>query len=453
MGEFSKSAHRRRPAQRLASCVAALAAAAVPLAPGMPTFANSPRNERAQESTTTVAKSLPISAAKLAPGKRETKYTDHARKLRSKPIAFEAIPGWANDDHLAALRAFQASCPKVIGRAQAKRKPTPPLLVAACESALRLPARLKKAEARHFFERYFVAHEVAHKGPPGLATGYYEPVIEGSRKKTATFTTPLYRRPPELITLEGSTNRGTLGQAFTHARMDGGKLMPFATRHEIASGALHGRGLELIYLSDPVEVFFLQVQGSGRIKLTDGREIRVHYDGKNGHPYTSIGRHLIDKGVVPADKMSLGALAKWLRSDLDRAAKIMALNKSYVFFRELPEGSEGPFGALNVPLIPGRSVAVDPAYHTMGAPVFISAPSLKHVTKDKPFNRLMVAHDVGSAIKGPERADIFIGSGVKAGKVAGVIKHPANFIVFVPRTPGIETSSTKTSAAPRQERK
>ena len=139
--------------------------------------------------------------------------------------------------------------------------------------------------------------------------------------------------------------------------------------------------------------------------------------------------------------------------DLARAARIMALNKSYVFFRELPQGSVGPFGVLNVPLIPGRSLAVDPAYHTMGMPIFVSAPALKSVAKGKPFHRLMVAHDVGSAIKGPERGDLYIGSGTRAGKVAGVIKHPASFIVLSPRMPGIETSSTKTSAATRQDRK
>lgn len=395
----------------------------------------------------------PISSARLAPGKRQTKYTDHSRKLGLKPLPFEAIPGWAADDHLAALRAFQASCPKIIARADAKKKPPPRLLVAACEAAIQLPARTGKAGARAFFERYFLPHEVAHRGPPGLATGYYEPVIEGSRTATAKFTTPLYKRPPELVTLAGGVPRGALPASFTHARMAGGALVPFATRGEIAGGALKDRGLELLYLADPVEVFFLQVQGSGRVRLTDGTEIRVHYDGKNGHPYSSIGRHLIDKGIVPADKMSLAALAKWLRSDLARAARIMALNKSYVFFRELPQGSEGPFGVLNVPLIPGRSLAVDPAYHTMGMPIFVSAPALKSVAKGKPFHRLMVAHDVGSAIKGPERGDLYIGSGTRAGKVAGVIKHPASFIVLSPRMPGIETSSTKTSAATRQDRK
>lgn len=369
-------------------------------------------------------------------------------KASFAPIAFADLPGWADDDHLAALKAFIASCPKVAqlarGNGRPGRRPISAELVAACEEAVRLPANVKRSEARLFFERFFRPHRVLHKSPNGLFTGYYEPMLDGSRTKSATFTTPLHKRPPDLVNIVDETQRGAVGKALTHARQTKAGLVPFSTRAEIESGALDGKNLELLWLADPVDVFFLQIQGSGRIKLTDGSIVRVHYDGKNGHPYTSIGRFLIDKGLLAADKVSMGALGRWLRADPARGRMVMQQNKSYVFFKEMANGNEGPLGALEVPLHVGRSLAVDPSVHTLGSPVYVSAPTLTHALKGKPYNRLMVAHDVGSAIKGPERGDIYFGSGDHAGRIAGITKHPGHMFALVAQRPEapIATGST-----------
>ncbi len=354
------------------------------------------------------------------------------------PVGFPDLPGWADDDHLAALKAFIASCAKVQAQAvktSAGRTPVAPDLVAACVAALALPAKVKGTQARQFFERYFRPHRVVHSAPMGLFTGYWEPLLEGSRTRTEKFKTPLHKRPADLVTLVDETKRGTVGANLTHARQTANGLVPFPTRSEIEGGALDPHKLELLWLADPVDVFFLQIQGSGRIRLTDGTVVRVHYDGKNGHPYTSIGRYLIDKGMLAADKVSMGALARWLRADPAQGRLVMQQNASYVFFREMANDAKGPLGALEIPLTVGRSLAVDPSVHTLGSPIYVSAPTLTHALKGKPYNRLMVAQDVGSAIKGPERGDIYFGSGDKAGRIAGITKHPGHFYALIARNP------------------
>lgn len=354
------------------------------------------------------------------------------------PVGFSDLPGWAEDDHLAALKAFIASCAKVqaqAAKATTSGKPVPADLVAACAAALALPAKVKVTEARQFFERYFRPHRVLHKQPMGLFTGYWEPLLDGSRTRSEKFKTPLHKRPADLVTLVDETNRGTVGTNLTHARQTATGLTPFPTRSEIEGGVLDPHKLELLWLADPVDVFFLQIQGSGRIRLTDGTIVRVHYDGKNGHPYTSIGRYLIDTGMLAADKVSMGALARWLRADPARGRLVMQQNASYVFFREMANDTKGPLGALEIPLTVGRSLAVDPSVHTLGSPIYISAPTLTHAQKGKPYNRLMVAQDVGSAIKGPERGDIYFGSGDKAGRIAGITKHPGHFYALLARAP------------------
>jgi membrane-bound lytic murein transglycosylase A len=264
-------------------------------------------------------------------------------------------------------------------------------------------------------------------------------VLKGSRTPEGPFRTPVYRRPPDLINVVAETQRASMPDGFTHLRQTDKGLVPFPTRAEIEQGALKGKGLELLYLADPVETFFMQIQGSGRIELTDGTTVRLNYDGKNGYPYTSIGRYLIKSGLFPADAMSLQALRKWLRADPERGQKVMWQNQSFVFFRELAghEDSMGPMGAMSVPLTAGRSLAVDTAYHTLGTPIYVAAPSLKHAGRNagtSGFNRLMVAQDVGSAIKGPERGDIYFGSGDKAGRLAGVTKNEGSFFVLLPVT-------------------
>jgi membrane-bound lytic murein transglycosylase A len=361
-----------------------------------------------------------------------------------RPVTFADLPGWRQDDHLAAFKTFVNSCGRVIargrGRAEAGNKgPQRPssALVAVCIEATRVAEEIETKEgARAFFEARFTPNAVAKKGQTGLLTGYYEPVLMGSRTPNGPYQTPIYKRPSDLVNVVDDTRRGALrAGALTHVRKTATGTEPYFTRAEIESGALKGRGLELLYLADPVDLFFMQIQGSGRIKLTDGTTVRLHYDGKNGHPYRSIGRYLIDKALLAADRVSMSALAAWLRADPERGRHVMWQNLSYVFFREIKDDVGSPLGAMRVPLTPKRSLAIDTAYHALGTPIYVSAPTMKHVPKAAPFNRLMVGQDVGSAIRGAERGDIYFGSGEAAAKIAGSTKHPGRFFVLVPNGP------------------
>ena len=380
--------------------------------------------------------------------------TSTATKVTFAAVPFSALPGWPDDDHLAALKAFLVSCPRLTAAVKAGdktgRTSTPPPLLAACEAALQLGAKVTRAQAKAYFEQHFSPERVIHAANQGLLTGYYEPLIEGSRTREGRFQTPILRRPADLVNLVDEASRGTVGKQLSHARKTAAGLVPFATRGEIDAGALQGQNLELLYLTDAVDVFFLQIQGSGRVKLTDGNTIRVQYDGKNGHPYTSIGRYLIDNNLLAADKVSMASLGRWLRADTPRGLGVMHQNASYVFFREMPAASAGPLGVLEIPLTPGRSLAVDTSVHTLGTPVYVSAPKLTHALKGRPYNRLMVAQDVGSAIRGPERGDIYFGSGEAAGRLAGVTKHPGHLFVLRARAPGGEVAVGGLEISPKR---
>lgn len=362
--------------------------------------------------------------------------------------SFADLPGWEADDHLAAWKAFLASCKPVLdaarGGSKAGPKPTPQALLDVCQLALLTAATGKvqtRTGARTFFESHFKPHRVQHGATEGLLTGYYEPLIEGARAPNEIYQTPVYKRPADLVNVVAESERGAKSAQFTHMRKTDKGLVPYMTRAEIEQGGLRGQNLELLYFRDPVDVFFMQIQGSGRIELPDGQKIRITYDGKNGYPYTSVGRQLIDEGHFQPEKMSLKALSAWLKTDRKRAEGVMWQNKSYVFFRELKGAeAEGAMGVLSIALQSGRSLAVDTAFHNIGLPIYVVAPALTHATKAdaaKPagFARLMVAHDVGSAIKGPERGDIFFGSGDKAGRTAGITKHPGAFFALLPVAP------------------
>jgi membrane-bound lytic murein transglycosylase A len=356
------------------------------------------------------------------------------------PVSFNDVPAWADDDHLAAWKAFLASCDPLLKTAAQNQKPgrtrSNHNLLDVCKLALanaRSGDIRTREEARRFFETYFRPHRVTGTQSPGLLTGYYEPLMKGARTQTSLFKVPVYRRPPDLVNMVAESERGAKSASATHMRKTEHGLQPYLTRAEIEQGGLEGQGLELMYFEDPVDVFFLQVQGSGRVELPDGETVRIAYDGKNGYPYTSIGRVLIDDGEMDADAMSLEALKEWLRTNADRAKAVMWKNQSYVFFRELPRDSaNGPIGANNIPLQAGRSLAVDTTYYTLGTPIFVDAPAITHATKSGVFRRLMIAQDVGSAIKGPERGDIYFGSGDEAGRLAGITKAPGHFIVLLP---------------------
>ncbi len=369
------------------------------------------------------------------------------------PVSFAQLPGWEADDHLSAWKAFVTSCQPVLAAAASGAKSgtraPPQALLGACELALlttRSGAQQTRAGARAFFEQHFTPHAVAHTGASGLLTGYYEPLVKGSRVADASFRTPVYRRPADLVNVVAESERGAKSPQFTHMRQTAQGLEPHFTRAEIDQGALKGQNLELLYFKDPVDVFFMQVQGSARIELPSGEQIRITYDGKNGYPYTSIGKAVVELGSLKPDNMSMQSLSAWLKADPERAKPVMWKNESYVFFRELSGAEAGaPMGVLKIPLQVGRSLAVDTAFHAIGTPMYVSAPAITHAGRsaaDRGFNRLMIAHDVGSAIKGPERGDIYFGSGEKAGRLAGVTKHPGRFFALLPRDAAVARAPT-----------
>lgn len=355
------------------------------------------------------------------------------------PITYADIPGWGADDHLAAWRAFVASCSPVVASAQASSSERSERLAQVCALALMMErngAVKTRAAARSFFETHFRPYAITAPPDPGLLTGYYEPLLKGSRVASGDYRVPIYRRPGDLVNVVAESERGAKSDRFTHLRRTADGLVPYLTRAEIEQGGLAGQGLELMYFKDTVDVFFMQIQGSGWVELPDGKKVRITYDGKNGYPYTSVGRVLIDRGVFRAEDMSLKVLGDWLRADRKRGATAMWKNESYVFFRELEgEEAQSAMGVLNIPLQTGRSLAVDTAHHALGLPIFVSAPRRGSAGKSQCFNRLMIAHDVGSAIKGAQRGDIFFGSGARAGKLAGVTKHAGRFFVLLPNEP------------------
>jgi membrane-bound lytic murein transglycosylase A len=339
-------------------------------------------------------------------------------------VPFNVLPRWPADDHAAALATFRASAEAMF------RRLTPHSGAADVKAHLAAVPSGDSGAARIFFETHFAPHRVEPSDAPGFLTAYYEPVLPAAHMASASFSTPLHRRPADLVNLVSEADRATASAELSHARKTASGLEPFPTREQIDGGALDGQNLEAFYVADEVERFFLQVQGSGVLVLPDGTQVRVTYDGKNGHPYTSLGRHLVDTGQATSAEMSLEFLARWLRADKARGQATMWRNKSYVFFRDVP-GATAPRGALDVPLTPLRSLAIDPSHHALGLPIFVDAPAITHLTS-APFQRLMVSQDVGSAIRGPQRGDIFVGTGADAGAKAGITKHPGTFFVLLP---------------------
>lgn len=339
--------------------------------------------------------------------------------FRLEPIGFSALSRWRDDDHLAAFAAFVATAGAIEGQ---------PALAAIARAAT--VAGISSAEeARQFFEVNFVPHRVVQDGACGFLTGYYEPVLAASRLRTAAYPVPVYRRPDDLETVVPEAERGATNARYTHMKRTGAGLEPYFTRAEIEQGALAGRGLEFAWLADPVDAFVLHVQGSGALSMPDGSIERVTYAGKNGHPYTSVGRAMIDDGHLPAEGLSMQTMVAWLKADAERARPYLWRNESFVFFAPL-EG-DAPAGVLGTPLHTGRSLAVDTAFHALGLPIWVSSPTMEHIGAHG-LARLMVAHDVGSAIKGPERGDVFFGTGEDALALAGVTKHPATLTVLLP---------------------
>lgn len=359
-----------------------------------------------------------------------------------EPIAFADLPGWrgerGSDGVTDAFAAFRRSC-AVIRRKGDLVDPPRPVFTALrpiCRRAARLPAHPTAKTARAFFEHEFRPFLIAGVDQPqGFLTGYYEPEIEGSRAATAEFATPLYRRPPDLI-IEAPPKDGppsNRGKAFR--RVDG-VLEPYYDRAAIDDGALKGKGLELVWIRNPADAFFAQIQGSVRVRLPDGEVLRLNYDGHNGQPYTPVGRLLVERGLVPREKMSMDAIRAYISDHPEEGRELMRQNRSYVFFRIAGDlkADDGAVGAQGLPLAAGHSIAVDRLIHAYGTPFFIDAelPTGEGGAAE-PFQRLMIAQDTGSAIVGPARADIFFGAGDAAGAKAGRIQHPGRFVVLLPR--------------------
>jgi membrane-bound lytic murein transglycosylase A len=355
----------------------------------------------------------------------------------AEQLSFASIAGFEADDHAAAFQTFLVSCRARRDATTPLRAglPTAPGLAEICEAALKA-GDLDGPAARRFFEQSFVPWRIAGESGRAFYTGYFEPEVEGSFTRGGRYQTPVLDRPPDLVTLpQGEVPEGFEGYAAARQSPDG-VLSIYPNRTEIEEGALDGLGLEHLYLADPVDLFFVQVQGSGRVRLPDGSVVRLAYAGRNGHPYTAIGRVVADRYEIPRAEMTMQRLRAFLAEDDERARSIMRENRSYVFFRLAREldPSLGPIGGQGVPLTPWRSIAIDRSLWSYGLPVFVNAdlPTGPDGALE-PFRHLMIAQDTGSAILGPARADIFFGPGAVAGAIAGAVRHPGEFIVLWPR--------------------
>lgn len=352
------------------------------------------------------------------------------QELDKTPVAFSNLNGWLDDDHAAAFAAFRASCEMLRDQIE---QDTPSSIVTICSEALALSPAVTSDKARRFFETFFTPYLIARPQQGALVTGYFEPELDGALEPGGHCRIPVYALPDDLVRISENTKHKGLPDDLTAARVTSDGPVPYFTRQDIEQGALSGRGLEIAYLADPYDAYVMQVQGSGRIKLPSGRFMRIAFSGKNGHPYTSIGKVLIERGALDAENATLENVLAWLRAHPQDGQAVMWQNKSYPFFRRLDDGeaSSGPLGSMQVPLIPGRSLAVDPRYHRLGLPIWVMAPGLDD-DKGNSFQRLMVAQDSGSAIRGPVRGDIFWGSGEQAGCRAGNTKHICDFVVLIP---------------------
>lgn len=310
---------------------------------------------------------------------------------RAEILDFEVLDGWYDDDHVAALTTFLRTCDLI----------DQPDWAPICALAADVPQ--DQDSARSFFELFFKPVVVGQ--PPALFTGYFEPELAGSPVRTGQYQHPIYRRPPELQ-----------------------KGVPYHTRAAIEGGVLAGRGLELAWLDDPVDVYFLQVQGSGRIRMTDGSVMRVGYAGNNSQAYRSIGQELLLRGTYSMDQVSAPEIAFWVDANPGAGRELLDTNPSYVFFTPIAtlDHEDGPIGAMGRSITALRSLAIDPAFIPMGAPVWIEKDGVI------PIRSLMIAQDKGGAIKGMQRADIFFGTGADAGRRAGQVKDGGRMVLLLP---------------------
>jgi membrane-bound lytic murein transglycosylase A len=343
--------------------------------------------------------------------------------LQMVPATFASLPGWDKDDLRAAWPAFMSSCSVLAKQPQWKE---------SCGVARTVNGGDEKA-IRTFFEAFMEPKQViAPDGASdGLVTGYYEPLLRGARKKGGPYQTPLFKVPDDMVTIDLASVYPELKGMRLRGKVVGKKVVPYATRADIEKADFTGK--ELLWVDDPVESFFLQVQGSGRVQLTDTQEtVRVAYADQNGHPYKSIGKYLVEKGELTLEQASAQGIKAWIAGHPTRMQELFNVNPSYVFFKEerLPDAKVGPKGALGVPLTPQRSVAIDASQLPLGAPVFLSTTQ---ANSDIPLQRLVMAQDTGGAIRGAIRVDYFFGFGTEASENAGRMKQRGSIWVLLPK--------------------
>lgn len=346
--------------------------------------------------------------------------TIHDRSgLSISPVSFMKLPGWANDHHGEALEAFRRSCTRLLPMAE-KTSVGTGLLAGNAEHWHRACVEANGVDpqdyvgARAFFEREFVPYRLAfNNDPKGKLTGYYEPLLRGSWKQNAGYNEPVYAPPADL---------------------QNGEVYPL-TRTDIDNGALAGKGLERLYIDNPIDLFFLHVQGSGRVLMDTGEMVSLRFAAKNNQPYTAIGKVLVERGALTKEEVSAPAIRHWLSGHPGEARDIMRRNASYIFFHVTPEVAQGPAGAQNVPLIPERSLAVDVNFIPLGMPIWLSTtlPDSAH-GRGARYERLVVAQDKGSAIVGAIRGDVFFGYGDRAEDLAGHMNSEGTFVALVPKT-------------------
>lgn len=357
--------------------------------------------------------------------------------IRLMPVSYATLPGWEDDQIANSIPALRKSC-QTFGRMD-ENKPIGPNGIGGvagdwkpiCTEAYSLPdgdSQKAREFYQMFFQPYLVSDLAEDRAASGLFTGYYEAALRGARTQGGVYQTPLYKRPDDLVLVGlGEFKQNWKGKRLA-GRLENGQLVPYASRSEIDAGKLRGKNLELVWVDDPVDAFFLHIQGSGRVVFADGSTMRVGYDGHNGHDYTSIGRILIDRGEVSKEEMSMQAIRSWLAAHPDKGQELMRENSSFIFFRELKD--DGPVGAQGVALTPGRSLAIDKRFLPLGLPLYLH--TFTDPVTPNPISRLVVAQDTGGAIKGVVRGDVFWGFGEEAAMRAGKMKETGSFFALLP---------------------
>lgn len=370
---------------------------------------------------------LPPSVPKAAP---PAAVTTQPERALLQPVSFQELPGWGDDTLADAWPAFSAGCAALLAQAA-----TAMIWREPCAAATTIDSG-ETAAVREFFERHFTAYQaLAPDGQDsGLVTGYYEPLLNGSRVRSERNRYPLYAPPDDLLTIDLSDLYPELKDKRLRGRVDGKRVVPYWSRADIDSGRVALEDKALVFVDDPIDAFFLQIQGSGRVRLAEGGIMRLGYADQNGQPFRSVARVLIDRGEIPPDAASMQAIKQWARQHPDALPSLLDENPSYVFFREwTPDSStpiDGPIGALGVPLAAGRAIAVDPRSIPLGAPVFLSTT---WPLSTRPLQRLVLAQDTGGAIRGPLRVDFFWGFGEDAAREAGRMKQAARLWLLWPK--------------------